>query len=429
MVDDRRPARLPSLPDAAGRPPGEAAQRRARPSLAEDTTARPTATTGRRLSDEERRRWQAQRQARLAPPAATPPPVVPRFAVPRPAPASAPLIAGGRSAPRMPTRSAQANSRPMVVVGAVLLVGLTVLAFAGGRLFGGAGEAPPPSQVVAASGFPTPSDDADAWAAGVPAIPTAVIPEGERAPVVCIDAGHGGPDSGFSQFWDALGFELVEKNLTLEHAWDLEARLKQRGYTVVMTRRTDVAVNSSGADVNGDGKTAADDTPGSNQDLNRNLDEFQARIDICNAAGADLLISVHVNGFTNPNTRGYETWYTAEREFGEQNLEFALLAYNALKEQLAAIGYTIAPELERGANPDTAADVQTPNSAFRHFIITGPAAPGLIVPSAMPGAIMEALFVSNDIDAAVLASPSGRNAIVTAYEQAIVEYFAANPPQ
>jgi N-acetylmuramoyl-L-alanine amidase len=46
----------------------------------------------------------------------------------------------------------------------------------------------------------------------------------------------------------------------------------------------------------------------------------------------------------------------------------------------------------------------------------------------MPGAIVEALFVSNAGDAAVLSSPEGENAIVTAYENAIVEYFEEYPP-
>jgi hypothetical protein len=47
----------------------------------------------------------------------------------------------------------------------------------------------------------------------------------------------------------------------------------------------------------------------------------------------------------------------------------------------------------------------------------------------MPGAIVEALFISNDGDAAVLASPEGQQAIVTAYENAIVEYFERYPPE
>jgi N-acetylmuramoyl-L-alanine amidase len=72
--------------------------------------------------------------------------------------------------------------------------------------------------------------------------------------------------------------------------------------------------------------------------------------------------------------------------------------------------------------------VQKEYKVFDHFIITGPEIPDVIVPSKMPGAIVEALFVSNEVDAAVLATPEGRAAIVTAYENAIVEYFEWYPP-
>lgn len=434
MADSRRPER-----DQAGRgaasdapPPATDGRRRARTKIdsAAELERSARAADARRQSQTDRQRQRDRWNARSAPAPEPEPGRPPRFTVPKPEPA--PLVTG-RAAPKMPRRqrSTPVNSRPMIVLGAVLLAGLTILAFAGGRLFGSATDIPAGNGnelQIAASGFPTPSGSPAAFAAGVPSIPTATILDGQPVPTVCLDPGHGGPDSGFTQFWSELGFALVEKNLVLEHAWDLEARLKQHGYNVVMTRRTDVAVNASGADVNGDGKTERDDTPGSNQHRNRNLDEFQARINICNSADADLLVSLHVNGFSNSIPRGYETWYTAEREFGEQNREFATLAYDALKRQLAVIGYSIPPEEERGAIPDSKSDVQSPNSIYRHFIMLGPEAPGVIVPSAMPGAIVEALFVSNGNDAAVLTTPSGRNSIVNAYEEAIVQYFAEYPP-
>jgi hypothetical protein len=105
------------------------------------------------------------------------------------------------------------------------------------------------------------------------------------------------------------------------------------------------------------------------------------------------------------------------------------LAYAHLKEQLARVGYMLPAEDERGVLPDTTADVQMEHSLFRHFIMTGPEVPGVVTASKMPGAIVEALFVSNDGDAAILAAPEGRNAIVTAYENAIVEYFERYPPE
>jgi N-acetylmuramoyl-L-alanine amidase len=180
-------------------------------------------------------------------------------------------------------------------------------------------------------------------------------------------------------------------------------------------------------DVNGDRRTAAHDAPRS--DRNKNLDELQARINICNAAQADLLVSMHLNGYSTSQLRGYETWFTRERPFGERNAIFATLAYAHLKEKLGTIGYVLPADEERGVLPDTTADVEKEYALFEHFIITGPEVPGVVTPSAMPGAIVEPLFLSNDGDVAVLTSAEGENAIVTAYENAIVEYFERFPLQ
>jgi N-acetylmuramoyl-L-alanine amidase len=323
------------------------------------------------------------------------------------------------------------RSPVVTLAGTLLIVGLTVLAFAGGRLFGRVEEQPTPAietvVPVAANADPD-VDSAPPPEVPPPAEQTPIpLPAAfARAPVVCLDPGHGGSDRGFSRFFDDGMPAMEEATLVLEQAWDLQARLEHRGYTVVMTRQTDTEVNVEGIDVNGDGRTAAHDAPRS--DRNKNLDEFQARINLCNEAGADLLVSMHVNGYSNGNPRGPEAWFTRERAFGDKNAAFATLAYEHLKEQLVYIGYQL-PEDERGVIPDSTADVQKEYSVFQHFIITGPEIPGVIVPSKMPGAIVESLFVSNDWDASILATMDGRNAIVTAYENAITEYFEWYPPE
>jgi N-acetylmuramoyl-L-alanine amidase len=318
------------------------------------------------------------------------------------------------------------------MAGALLIVGLTVLAFAGGRLFGRVDQidqSAAGSQAGAAVAE-TPSTDVLVAAPEIAPVEDTPIPlpvTFARPPVVCIDPGHGGSDRGFTRFLANDIPAMEEAILVLEHAWDLEARLQQRGYVVVMTRETDTAVNIDGRDVNGDGRTAAHDPPRSNR--NENLDELQARINLCNEAGADLLVSMHVNGYSTGTPRGYETWFTRERAFGDKNAVFATLAYAHLKEQLGIIGYSLPAEEERGVLPDTTADVQMEHSLFQHFILTGPEVPGVVDPSTMPGAIVEALFVSNDGDAMVLGMPEGRNAIVSAYENAIVEFFERYPPE
>lgn len=424
---------------------------------------------GRRLSGSERRALQERRRARMPGPEA-PPTASPRTEVGDVersiggvedvgfTEAAAPERANRfvrhhvaapptprKAAPRMPrTVDRPAGpSRGLVAVGAVFIVGLAVLALAGGRIFGavGGGGDEPPRTGVSAAPMPTglPQLTLASPAAGGAAVPRlapigtpkAAAFAGGRAPIVCLDPGHGGPDDGFNPILTDAAPDFTESVLVLQHAWDLEARLKLRGFEVVMTRRTDTAVNPDRRDVNGDGKTARDDRPDPNADPGRssygNLDELQARINVCNEGNADLLVSMHVNGYSTEAPYGPEAWFTREREFGRKNEAFAGRAYTSLKEELTGIGYQL-PEPERGVSPDSALTVDTEHAMLKHLVITGPAVKGKVDPSRMPGAVIETLFISNPVDAEVLASPIGREAIVSGYENAIVEYFADYPP-
>lgn len=232
--------------------------------------------------------------------------------------------------------------------------------------------------------------------------------------IVCLDPGHGGSDRGYTRDADDAAPAMEEAVLNLAHAKSLKARLEARGFTVVMTRATDTDVNPSGADVNGDGLVGHD------SERAKMLDELQARINVCNKAHADLLISMHLNGFPDSTVSGYETWYNASRPFKEKNRRFATLVYQALGRGMRAAGYNAA---SRQVNDDATAHVDIGHDAFDNYVITGPAHSGQIVPSAMPGAIVESLFISNDDDAAFMATSEGTNAIVGAYEEAIVNYF------
>jgi N-acetylmuramoyl-L-alanine amidase len=334
-----------------------------------------------------------------------------------------------KNVPTMPARrrDTQVRSPALTLAGAVLIGLLALMAFAGGRFFERVTPSSPTPEVPAVFLVPT-SPPTLVVEPTRPAFETPIpLPASfPRAPVVCLDPGHGGPDRGFIRYGADGTVQLEEEPLVLAQALALRSRLEHRSFQVVMTRETNAAVNASGKDVNGDGRTAAHDPPGS--DHNKTIDELQARIDICNAAGADLLVSLHLNGYSTGRPRGYETWFTRERPFGDRNATIATLVYAHLKEQLGAIGYVLPVEEERGVLPDTTADVQREEPVFQHFIMTGPAVPGVVSPSMMPGVIGEALFLSNDQDAALLATAAGQEAIVTAYELAIVEYFELYPP-
>ncbi|HZR07735.1 MAG TPA: N-acetylmuramoyl-L-alanine amidase [Myxococcales bacterium] len=90
---------------------------------------------------------------------------------------------------------------------------------------------------------------------------------------VVVDAGHGGKDTG------AIGPRGVrEKDLALAIAKKLAARLRQLGFEVILTRKSDVFLS---------------------------LDE---RTRIANEARADLFLSIHCNAARRRKLEGVETW-------------------------------------------------------------------------------------------------------------------------
>jgi N-acetylmuramoyl-L-alanine amidase len=224
--------------------------------------------------------------------------------------------------------------------------------------------------------------------------------------IVCIDPGHGGEDLGNVRVENGK-ITLQEKDIVLEHSLLLTERLREKGYEVVLTRETDTEVNPSNEDVNGDGEVAPEGGPARTDQL----DDLQARVNICNLAAADLLVSIHYNGAENTFLSGYEVWFNDEREFSGRSEAFATLMHEALGEAYAKAGYDA---VDRGIG-------------IEDHVVTGPERPGELVPSEMPGAVIEGLFLSNDKDAAFVESENADETIVGAYEQAITRYFSVYP--
>jgi N-acetylmuramoyl-L-alanine amidase len=224
--------------------------------------------------------------------------------------------------------------------------------------------------------------------------------------IVCIDPGHGGEDLGNVRVENGR-IVLREKDIVLEHSLMLGERLRAQGFEVVLTRETDTEVNPSNEDVNGDGEVAPEGGPARTEQL----DDLQARVNICNLSAADLLVSVHYNGAENEFLSGYEVWFNDDREFSGRSEAFATLMHEALAEAYASAGYDA---VDRGIG-------------IEDHVVTGPERPGELVPSEMPGAVIEGLFLSNDEDAAFIQSDDADETLVGAYEQAITRYFSVYP--
>jgi len=116
-----------------------------------------------------------------------------------------------------------------------------------------------------------------------------------RVPVVVLDPGHAVDESG------AAAYGIVEKDSNLDMALRVADILRQRGVEVLLTRTADVRAAAPG------------DEPTQEIGYNGTRLDLQARVDIANAARADVFVSLHSNGAGDPAVRGHEVYYNATR--------------------------------------------------------------------------------------------------------------------
>lgn len=264
---------------------------------------------------------------------------------------------------------------------------------------GAPGEAPPlrsggnaPSGEVAPPGR--------AWAAQELARRGFERDPGKR--VVAIDPGHGGPEVGAAQG------RLAEKNVNLAIAQRLRALLEAESYQVVLTREADERAYLL--------PEAAVENP--RFFLRADL---QSRIDLANAARADIFVSVHNNGSSNTAEAGTEVWYAPDRPFGDKNWLLASEVLHGILGQLRAAGYD-APNrgLKNGSQFRVFGD-----RVFPLFVLgNARTEPRATRATEMPGALGESLFLSNHEEAALLGQERIQEAIARGYLQGIRRYFA-----
>ena len=206
------------------------------------------------------------------------------------------------------------------------------------------------------------------------------------APLVAIDPGHGGADSGavgilpagsvtgLPPRFDADGRTvLYEKDVTLDVSQRLNAFLQARGFPTVMTRTQDLA----GGDVPYTTVNA----------------DLKARTDIANAAGARLFVSIHENALS-ATTEGTETFH-----FYYANPGARALAQLVHQEVVAALGLP-----DRG--------VKTAGFyVLKH--------------TTMPAILVEGAFLSNPNEALLLADPNVRQRLAEAVGTGVVKYTEA----
>jgi len=177
---------------------------------------------------------------------------------------------------------------------------------------------------------------------------------------VCLDPGHGGTDPGAVRMWG--GVQLVEKEMNLYIAQQVEASLVAANYSVKLTR-TDNATTLGNS----------------------------ARAEICNSVSARVVLSIHLNASTSDQADYFQAFYGKKLK----DEAFARTIDQA---------YAISDPLD-AAKP------------LRHASVTN-FANGTLLKSNAPAALAEGLFLSHYREQELLANgyPGSQRAQAVATE-------------
>ncbi len=226
--------------------------------------------------------------------------------------------------------------------------------------------------------------------------------EKSALPLIVVDPGHGGVDSG------AIVNGLVEKNIVFDFAKLLAAKLKASGhYKVIMTRDSDVFLS------------------------------LAERVRIAQDSGAALFISIHADSISGAANVSGATVYT-----GSDHATDAEAARTAEKENQADAAAGVAAKDVTNGVSDILADLTRQETrAYSHVFartlvnywkVAGrlnknpERAAGFRVLKApdVPSVLIELGYLSNAKDAACLTSPAWRDRTSTRVAAAIDAFFA-----
>jgi N-acetylmuramoyl-L-alanine amidase len=224
-------------------------------------------------------------------------------------------------------------------------------------------------------------------------------------PVVVIDPGHGGYDSGTE-----AGAPLLEKDLALQISLRLKSELEQRGVQAILTRTGDYFV------------TLADRTA------------------LANKAGADLFISIHLNSSPDAATTGIETYYlnnTTDRATirlaamenasgggygtpagGDLNYILSDMRQQYKANESVALASMIEAQTAADLNASLGLQVSALGAMRGPFYV--------LVGAQMPAVLIECGFLSNRDEAAHLSSMQYQRVLAQGIAESVIHYFNAD---
>ena len=197
----------------------------------------------------------------------------------------------------------------------------------------------------------------------------AAAAEVEAAPLVAVDAGHGGEDPGKVGVNDVL-----EKDVNLQIARKLKEYLESQGVRAELLREEDAGLNDADAS-------------------NKKVQDLQRRCDRIHELQPACTVSIHQNSYPEASVKGAQVFYYTHSAEGEA------LAKD-IQEQL--IGQ-VDPENHRQAKGNTT-----------YY---------LLKKTDVPLAIVECGFLSNPQEAELLTQEDYQTRVAKAVEDGILEYL------
>lgn len=191
--------------------------------------------------------------------------------------------------------------------------------------------------------------------------------------IIVIDPGHGGIDGGTNKEG------VLEKEINLDIGKKLKDFLQQKGFSVVMTRESDISLEAL-----------------DHSSKSRHVRDLNARTNIINNSNGQLFLSIHVNcNFKKPSTDG------------------AIVFYNEKYEQNKALAYSIQKALNAMELNGKKRTVHEPVKA-KDFVLNN---------SNIPGVIVETAFMSNSTERHEMVKDTFKEEIAKAVVLGIEDYL------
>lgn len=222
------------------------------------------------------------------------------------------------------------------------------------------------------------------------------------APLVMLDPGHGGKDPG------AIGISgTYEKYIALDAALELHRLLQTDGrYRVALTRRHDVFI------------------------------PLEERVDIAQAHGASLFVSMHADALTDHAVRGASVYTLSNKASDAQTAALARRENSA--DRFATPKWHVSPEVARILASLVRRETTVGSVRFARDVVDSLDREVLMLPNpdrhagfvvlksaSIPSVLVEMGFMSNPRDEAELRRASHRRQVAVAMKRAVDVFFAA----